>query len=77
MVEISKVIMPHWTINYTTKDCTTSCNRVTAKDVASSKLGSHHFTVKDSVKNTKMEEMFQRMYKQDFSDQKLRFQIAY
>ena len=38
------------------------------KDVASSKLGSHHFSVEDSVKDISLEEMFQRMYKQDFSE---------
>ena len=35
------------TINYTAKNCSTSCERAAVKDVASSKLGSHHFTVKD------------------------------
>ena len=48
-------------INCTTKDCSTSCNRVTVKDVASSKLESHHFTVEDSVKDIRLVEMFQRM----------------
>ena len=48
-------------INCATKDCSTSCNRVTVKDVASSKLESHHFTVQDSVKDIRLEEMFQRM----------------
>ena len=38
------------------------------KDVASSKVGSHHFTVENLVKNISLEEMFQRMYKQDFSE---------
>ena len=55
-------------INCTTKDCSTSCNRVAVKDVASSKLGSHHFTVEESVKDISLEEMFQRMYKQDFTE---------
>ena len=55
-------------INCTTKDCSTSCNRVAVKDVASSKLGSHHFTVEESVKDISLEEMFQRMYKKDFSE---------
>ena len=38
------------------------------KDVASSKLGSHNVTVEDSVKDISLEEMFQRMYKQGFSE---------
>ena len=54
-------------INCTAKNCSTSCNRVAVKDVASSKLGSHHFTLEDSVKYISLEEIFQRMYKQDFS----------
>ena len=45
----------------TMKDFSTSCNRVAVKDVASSKLGSHHFTVADSVKDISLEEMFQRI----------------
>ena len=48
-------------INCTTKDCSFSCNRVTVKDVTSSKLESHHFTAEDSVKDIRLEEMFQRM----------------
>ena len=48
-------------INFTTKDCSFSCNRVTVKDVTSSKLESHHFTAEDSVKDIRLEEMFQRM----------------
>ena len=55
-------------INCTVKNCSTSCNRVAVKDVASSKLGSHHFPVEDSVKDISLKEMFQRMYKQDFSE---------
>ena len=55
-------------INCTTKDCSTSCNRVAVKDVASSKLGPNHFNVQESVKDISLEEMFQRMYKQDFSE---------
>ena len=55
-------------MNCTTKDCSTSCNRVAVKDVASSKLGSHHFTLEDSAKDISLEKMFQRMYKQDFSE---------
>ena len=38
------------------------------KDVASSKLGSHHLTLENSVKDISLEEMFKRMYKQDFSE---------
>ena len=52
----------------TTKDYSTSCNRVEVKGVASSKLGPHNFTVEDSVKDISLKEMFQRMYKQDFSE---------
>ena len=56
--------------NSTTRDCSTSCNRVAVKDVAPSKLGSHDLTVEDSVKDISLEEMFQRMYKQNFSESK-------
>ena len=52
----------------TTKDYSTSCNRVAVKGVASSKLGPHNFTFEDSVKDTSLKEMFHRMYKQDFSE---------
>ena len=55
-------------MNCTTKVYSTSCNRVAVKDAASSKLGSHHFTVEDSVKDITLEEPFQRMDKQDFSE---------
>ena len=54
--------------NCATKDCSTIGNRVPVKNVASSKLGSHNFTVQDSVEDISLEEMFQRMYKQDFSE---------
>ena len=54
-------------INCTAKKCSASCDRVEVKNVPSSKLGSHHFTVEDSVKDISLEEMFHRMYKEDFS----------
>ena len=38
-------------INCVSKGITASCNRVTVRDVASSKLASHHFTVEKSVKD--------------------------
>ena len=50
--------------------------RVAVKDVASSKLGSHHVIAEDSVKDISLEEMFQRMCKIS-ANQKLWFQIAY
>ena len=55
-------------INCTGKNCSTSCNRVAVKEVASLKVGSHHLTVEDSVKDISLEETFQRIYKQDFSE---------
>ena len=58
-------------INCAAKNCPTSCNRVAVKYLASSKLGSHHFTVEDSVKDINLEGMFQRMYKQDFSESEI------
>ena len=58
-------------INCRAKNCSTSCNRVAVKDVASLKLGAHHFTVEDSVKDISLEEMFQRMYKQNFSESEM------
>ena len=58
-------------INCRAKNCSTSCNRVAVKDVASLKLGAHHFTFEDSVKDISLEEMFQRMYKQNFSESEM------
>ena len=55
-------------INFTTKNCPTNCNGVAVKDVASSKLRSHQFTVENLVKDISWEEMLQKMYKQDFSE---------
>ena len=48
-------------INCISKGITTSCNRVAVRDVASSKLASHHFTMEKSVKDVSLEEMFQAM----------------
>ena len=48
-------------INCISKGITTSCSRVAVRDVASSKLASHHFTMEMSVKDVSLEEMFQSM----------------
>ena len=46
-------------INCTSKEITTSYYRVAVRDVASSKLASHHFAMEKSVKDISLEEMFQ------------------
>ena len=58
-------------INCISKGITTSCNRVAVRDVASSKLASHHFAMEKSVKDVSLEEMFQAMYRHDFSEPEL------
>ena len=58
-------------INCISKGITTSCNHVAVRDVASSKLASHHFAMEKSVKDVSLEEMFQAMYQHDFSEPEL------
>ena len=48
-----------------------NCNRVAVKDVVSSKLTSHHFTMENSVKDISLEEMFQAMYRHEFNEPEL------
>ena len=52
-------------INCISKGITTSCNFVAVRDVASSKLASHHFAMEKSGKDVSLEEMFQAMYRHD------------
>ena len=58
-------------INCVSKGITTSCNRVAVRNVASSKLASHHFAIEKSVKDVSLEEMFQAMYRHDFNEPEL------
>ena len=44
-----------WYINCISKAIATSCNHVAVRDVASSKLASHHFTMEKSVKDVGLE----------------------
>ena len=47
-------------INGINKGITTSCNRVAVRDVASSKLASHHFAMNKPVKYVNLEECFKQ-----------------
>ena len=47
-------------MNCVSKGITTSCNRVTVRDVASSKLASHHFAVEKSVKDVVWRKYFKQ-----------------
>ena len=58
-------------INCISKGITTSCNRAAVRDVASSKLASHRFSMEKSVKDVSLEEMFQAMYSHDFNEPEL------
>ena len=42
------------------------CNRVAEIDATSSNISSHHFVMEEAMKEVSLEEMFQRMYKNDF-----------
>ena len=58
-------------IDCISKGITTSCNCVAVRDIASSKLASHHFAIEKSVKDVSLEEMFQAMYRDDFNEPEL------
>ena len=45
-----------------------SCHQVTVRDASESQVASHHFGIKDSIKDITLEEMFKMMYKNDFSE---------
>ena len=55
-------------INCISKGITTTCNRVAVRDVASSKLASHHFAMEKSIKDVSLKELFQAMYRHDFNE---------
>ena len=57
--------------NCISKGITTGCNRVAVRDVASSKLASHYFAMEITVKDVSLEEIFQAMYRHDFSEPEL------
>ena len=44
------------------------CNRVAVIDATSSNISSYHFVVKEAMKDVRLEEMFQTMYKNDFNE---------
>ena len=50
---------------------TITCNRIVVKDINSSNLANHHFQIKTEVKDVGIEEMFKKMYNQDFCEDKL------
>ena len=50
---------------------TMTCNRIAVKDINSSNLANHHFQIKTEVKDVGIEEMFKKMYNQDFCEDKL------
>ena len=55
-------------INCVSKGITTSCNRVAVRDVASSKLASHHFAIEKSVKDVSFNVS---VYRHDFNEPEL------
>ena len=50
---------------------TMKCNRIAVKEINSSNLSNHHFQIKTEVKDAGIEEMFKKMYNQDFREDKL------
>ena len=49
---------------------TITCNRLAVKEI-NSNLENHHFQIKTEVKDVGIEELFNKMYKQDFCEDKL------
>ena len=49
----------------------TTCNRIGVKEINSINLVNHHFQVKTQRKDIGIEELFQKMYNQDFCQDKL------
>ena len=45
-----------------------SCHWVELRDASTSQVESHHFGIKDSIKDITLEEMFKMMYKNDFNE---------
>ena len=45
-----------------------SCHWVGVRDASTSQMASHHFGIKDSIKDITLEKMFKMMYKNDFSE---------
>ena len=50
---------------------TMTCNRIAVKEINSSNLANYHFQIKKEVKDVGIEEMFKKMYIQDFCEDKL------
>ena len=50
---------------------TMACNRITVREINSSNLANHHFQTKTEVKDFGIEEMFKKMYNQDYCEDKL------
>ena len=50
-----------------------SCNRIVVQDVTSGKIASHHFGIKNEVKDVSAKQMLQRMYNQEFNESKVAF----
>ena len=45
-----------------------SCHQVAVRDASTSQVASHHFGIKDFIKDITLKEMFKMMYKNDFSE---------
>ena len=50
---------------------TMTCNRIAVKEISSSNLANHHFQIKTEVQDIGIEEMFKKIYIQDFCEDKL------
>ena len=50
-----------------------SCSRIVVQDVTSAKIASHHFGIKNEVKDVSAKQMLQRMYNQEFNESKVAF----
>ena len=48
-----------------------TCNRIAVKEMNLSNLANHHFQIKTEVKNFGLEDIFKKMYNQDFCEDKL------
>ena len=50
---------------------TMTCNRIAVKEIISSNVANRHFQIKTEVKDVGIEEIFKKMYNQDFCEDKL------
>ena len=45
-----------------------NCHQMAVRDTSTSQVASHHFGIKDSIKDITLEEVFKMMYKNYFSE---------